>query len=78
MRPRKANVNGKNIVVLNQSVVAVGHEKVRELTIAGQQDFAIGMKVVVTFEDQRIVGKVSAVIPGTDSTAIRIACPGQK
>ena len=67
-------MNGKNVLVLIHSVHAVGWGMVHEVVIAGQQDFSIGMKVAIIFEDKRIVGKISAVIPGTENTAIRISC----
>jgi hypothetical protein len=74
MHSRKATVNGKNVLVLTHTVHAVGWDRVHEVVIAGRQDFAIGTKVTVAFEDQTIMGKISAVIPETENTAIRIAC----
>jgi hypothetical protein len=78
MHSRKATVNGKNVLVLTHTLHAVGRDRVHEVVIAGQQDFAIGTKVTVTFEIQTIVGKISAVSPGTENTTIWIACRRKK
>jgi len=57
-------------------VVFAGGDEVYEIVIAGQGDYFIGTDVTVLFYEEKVMGKISAVIPGTDRTAIRVACRG--
>jgi hypothetical protein len=57
-------------------VVFAGGDEVYEIVIAGQGDYFIGTDVTVLFYEEKVMGKISAVIPGTDCTAIRVACRG--
>ena len=75
MKSEKATFNGENVVVLKWSVVSAGRDDIHEFNIRGKYQFSIGMRMDVGFKDKKLIGKISAVVPGSDRTTLRIAIP---